>query len=256
MFRSIHSQRDAEEHEQLLDRRGYARPAITMPGHRAGEHPANYGRKLPAEVLTAAEVGRLINACPRRGPGGIRNRALIVVLWRGGLRSAEALALELRDVDEQAGTLTVRHGKGNRRRVVGLDPPAFAVLEQWLSVRRRIGVPRGAPVFCTITAGNLGRPLGAAYWRQAITKLGHKAGIEKRVHSHGLRHTHAVELMRERVPLLVISRQLGHSSLAITQQYLDHLEPGEVVAAMQSRAWPLSTAAAHRSPEPPSASHP
>jgi site-specific recombinase XerD len=140
------------------------------------------------------------------------------VLWRGGLRSAEALDLELRDIDQAAGTVTVRHGKGNRRRVVGLDPEAFAVLEQWLTVRASLGVPRGAPVFCTITRGNMGRRLGAAYWREAIKKLGVRAGIEKRVHSHGLRHTHAVELMREGVPLLVISRQLGHSSLEITQQ--------------------------------------
>jgi site-specific recombinase XerD len=239
MFRSIHWQREADQHEVLLDRRGHVRPAVTLPGYRAGEHPPNYGLKLPAEILTAAEVGRLMDACARRTPGGVRNRALIVVLWRGGLRTAEALDLELRDVDPDAGTLTVRHGKGNRRRIVGLDPPAFAVLEQWLRVRRELGVPRGAPVFCTITSTNLGRPLGGSYWRQAIKRLGAQAGIEKRVHSHGLRHTHAVELMREGVPLLVISRQLGHSSLQITQQYLDHLEPGEVVAAMQHREWPL-----------------
>jgi integrase len=238
MFRSIHWQREAAQHEVLYDRRGHVRPTVTLPGYRAGEHPPNYGLKYPAEILTPAEVARLMNACARRGPSGIRNRALIVVLWRGGLRSGEALGLELRDVDEHAGTLTVRHGKGNRRRVVGLDPPAFAVLDRWLNVRREIGVPRGAPVFCTITTGNLGRPLGAAYWREAIKKLGVKAGIEKRVHSHGLRHTHAVELMREGVPGLIISRQLGHSSLAITQHYMDHLEPGEVVEIMRARQWP------------------
>jgi integrase len=239
MFRSIHWPSDAGQHEVLLDRRGHPRPAVTLPGYRAGEHPANYGLKLPAEVLTAAEVGRLMAACARRGAGGLRNRALICVLWRGGLRAAEAIALELRDIDREAGTLTIRHGKGNSRRVVGLDPPAFAVLEQWLELRRKLGVPRGAVVFCTITAGNLGRPFGAAHWRETIKRLGVKAGIEKRVHSHGLRHTHAVELMREGVPLLVISRQLGHSNLAITQRYLDHLEPGEVVAAIQARDWPL-----------------
>jgi integrase len=223
----------------LYDRRGYPRPAITLPGHKAGEHPPNYGLTFPAEVLTPGEISRLIDACPRRGPGGLRNRALIVVLWRGGLRCAEALDLELRDVDRDVGTLTIRHGKGNRRRVIGLDPPAFAVLERWLETRGRLGVPAGSKVFCTITTGNLGRPMHGSYWRKAIKRLGVKAGIEKRVHSHGLRHTHAVELMRERVPLLVIQRQLGHSSIAITQKYLDHLEPGEVVAAMQARAWPL-----------------
>lgn len=237
MFRSTRWAGPPVQPQAVLDRRGQVRPAVTLPGYRRGEHPPNYGLKLPAEVLTRAEVERLLDACPRRGPAGRRNRAIIVVLWRGGLRMAEALALELRDVDAAAGTLTIRHGKGNRRRVVGLDPTAFAVLEQWLTVRTKLGVPRGAPVFCTITTGNLGRPLGHAYWREAIKRLGEKAGIEKRVHSHGLRHTHAVELMREHVPLLVISRQLGHSSIAITQRYLDHLEPGEVVETMQAREW-------------------
>jgi integrase len=240
MLQTIRRRREAPRpNDVLYDRRGYPRPAITLPGHKAGERPPNYGLKFPAEILTPGEISRLIDACPRRGPGGLRNRALIVVLWRGGMRCAEALDLELRDVDRDNGTLTIRHGKGNRRRVVGLDPPAFAVLERWLELRARLGVKAGAKVFCTITEGNLGRPMHASYWRQTIKKLGVKAGIEKRVHSHGLRHTHAVELMRERVPLLVIQRQLGHSSLAITQQYLDHLEPGEVVAAMQSREWPL-----------------
>ena len=239
MFRSIHWPSNAGSREVLLDRRGHERPAVTLPGYRRGQHPPNYGLKLPAEVLTRAEVEALLDACPHRGPAGRRNRALIVVLWRGGLRMGEALALELRDVDKAAGTVTIRHGKGNRRRVVGLDPTAFAVLEQWLEVRSKLRPPPGAPIFCTITHGNLGRPLGHAYWREAIKRLGKKAGIEKRVHSHGLRHTHAVELMREGVSLLVISRQLGHSSIAITQRYLDHLEPGEVVATMQARTWEL-----------------
>ncbi len=211
---------------------------MTLPGYRAGQKPPNYGRTFPAEILTPAEIGRLLAACGR-GPAGLRARALIVVMWRGGLRCQEALDLELRDVDREAGTLTVRHGKGNKRRVVGLDPQAFAVLEQWLANRQALLVPRGSRVFCTITQPGAGRPLGAAYWREAIKRLGQRAGIEKRVHCHGLRHTHAVELMREHTNVLTISRQLGHSNIAITQRYLDHLEPGEVVEVMQQREWPV-----------------
>jgi len=231
---------DAVRHEDLeiVDRRGRRRPAVTLPGHNAGQHPPNYGRTFPAEILSAGEIRRLIAACGR-GAGGLRNRALIVVLWRGGLRCQEALDLELRDVDRDAGTLTIRHGKGNRRRVIGLDAPAFAVLEQWLACRAGLGVPRGSAVFCTITHPNIGRPLSGSYWREAIKRLGARAGIEKRVHSHGLRHTLAVEMMREGIPLLVIQRQLGHSSLQITERYVNHLEPGELVAAMQARSWPL-----------------
>lgn len=240
MHVSIRRRNDAARQDDpvVLDRRGYRRPPVTLPGHNAGQHPPNYGRTFPAEVLSAAEIRRLIAACGR-GRGGMRNRALIVVLWRGGLRCQEALDLELRDVDRDAGTVTIRHGKGNRRRVVGLDPPAFAVLEQWLEHRTGLGVPRGSKVFCTITRPNVGDPMSGSYWREAIKRLGVRAGIEKRVHSHGLRHTLAVELMREGVPLLVIQRQLGHSSLQITERYVNHLEPGELIDVMRARTWPL-----------------
>jgi integrase len=227
-----------QDDEVTLDRRGHVRPAVTLPGHNAGQKPPNYGRRFPPEVLTAREIQRLIAACGR-GPAGLRNRALIVVMWRSGLRCQEALDLELRDIDRNECTVAVRHGKGNRRRVVGMDPSAFAVVVQWLETRTELGVPRGSKVFCTITRPGVGRPLPPSYWREAIKRLGMKAGIEKRVHSHGLRHTLAAELMREGVPILHISRQLGHSNLAITQRYVDHLEPGEVIAIMKARAWPL-----------------
>jgi len=71
----------------------------------------------------------------------VRNRALIAVLWRSGLRVGEALALELRDVDLAAGTLRVRHGKGDRSRTVGLDEHSAAQLARWIDRRRRCVSP-------------------------------------------------------------------------------------------------------------------
>ena len=71
------------------------------------------------------------------------------------------------------------------------------------------------------------------------------AGITKRVHPHGLRHAHATELAAENVPINVISRQLGHSSSAITAKYLDHIDPKQVVETMQKRRW-LGPRPAHR----------
>lgn len=243
MHVSIRRRVDAgRQNEVILDKRGHVRPAVTLPGHNAGQHPPNHGKTYPAEVLTAAEINQLLAACGR-GAGGLRNRALIVVLWRGGLRCQEALDLELRDLDRDGGKITIRHGKGNKRRVVGLDPSAFAVLEQWLTARSELGVPRGSTVFCTITRPNVGGRMSGSYWREAIKRLGVRAGIEKRVHSHGLRHTHAAELMRERTPMVMIQRQLGHTNMAITARYVEHLEPGEVIALMQAREWPLHDAA-------------
>jgi integrase len=214
---------------------GRRRSYVTLPGYRAGMRPANYGQRYPAEVLTREELDRLLAVCSRRGPVGIRNRALIVVMWRSGLRIAEALALHRKDVNLEAGTITVLHGKGDRARTVGIDPQAGEVIQRWIDKRRAIGVSVAAPLFCTVSGPTKGRKLLDSYVREALKALGVKAGIEKRVHPHGLRHTHAAELAREGVPVHVIRKQLGHSSLATTERYIDHLTPLEVIRAIQQR---------------------
>jgi integrase/recombinase XerD len=78
-------------------------------------------RTLPAEVYSEDEVQRLVKACSQ-GKTGVRNRALITVLYRAGLRISEALDLLPKDLDPDAGTVRVLHGKGNKARTVGMDP--------------------------------------------------------------------------------------------------------------------------------------
>jgi site-specific recombinase XerD len=197
--------------------------------------PANKDRRLPAELLSPDEVRALLRACSSRAPTGIRNRALIAVLYRGGLRISEALALLPKDIDPTQGTLTVLHGKGDRRRTVGMDPAAFALLERWVDRRRALGLSGRRPVFCTLA----GEPLDSSYVRRLLPRLAAKAGVEKRVHPHGLRHAHAAELAAEGVPVNVVQQQLGHGSLATTDRYLRHIAPRERVAAMRAREWVL-----------------
>lgn len=192
------------------------------------------GRRLPAEVLTPVEIGKLIEACSRKSATGIRNRSLIVVLWRTGLRISEALALMPKDVDRAQGILHILRGKGDRQRSVALDPLAFGVLDRWLECRARLRIPSQCPVFCTLQKG----PLQSAYVRALLPRLAREAGVEKRVHAHALRHTHACELMRERIPINLIQRQLGHANLAVTSRYLAHVSPPELVEAIQKRTWP------------------
>ncbi|MGI8749969.1 MAG: tyrosine-type recombinase/integrase [Thermoleophilaceae bacterium] len=206
-------------------------PAIAR-GYLAGRRPANAGQTYPVEVLTAREVSGLLNACSKRAPTGLRNRALIVVLYRGGLRLAEALDLMPKDIDEAAGAVTVLRGKGKKRRVTGLDPTAFAVLERWLAERRRRGLAR-KPIFCTLD----GQKLDTSYVRRLLPRLAVQAGIEKRVHAHGLRHTHAFELAAEGIPPHLIQAQLGHDSLATTDRYLRHVAPRELLNTMRARVW-------------------
>lgn len=211
------------------------RSPVTLPGHQAGISPAHAGHTLPPEVLTPEEARALLRVPSPRAPTGIRNRALLAVLYRGGLRISEALALERRDLNSAACTLTVRQGKGDRHRTIGMDPADFGLVARWLDERKRIGLSRPSVAFCTLD----GRPLQASYVRALIPRLARKAGIEKRVHPHGLRHTCAAELAVEGVPVPLIQQQLGHASLHTTTVYLRHIAPVELVEKMRARSWEL-----------------
>ena len=193
--------------------------------------PPNKGRKLPPELLTADDVRALLAACSATAPTGLRNRALLVVLYRAGLRLDEALSLAPVGVDAGAGILQVGHrGAG---RAAGIDPGALAIVEEWLKVRAGLGLGEDAPLFCTLSGG----PLHPAYVRQLLPRLAAKAGIGKRVHAQGLRHTHAAELAAEGLPVEVIRAQLGHESLASTDRYLRRIPPKDRIGALQRRQW-------------------
>jgi predicted ArsR family transcriptional regulator len=218
---------------------GRPRSPVTLAEYRRGRAPANKGRRYPAEILTPSEVHALLDAFPR-GPAGTRSRAAVVLLWRSGLRVAEALALRPQDVDLERGAITVLHGKGDERRVVGIDAQAVGYLREWLEVRERIGVPAGALLFCTVSddRGGPGRPFRASALRNQLKRYARKAGIEKRCHPHGLRHTHAAELANESIPVHVIQAQLGHKHLGQTAHYIAHLAPRQVLDAIAERRWP------------------
>lgn len=190
--------------------------------------------KRPPETLTEDNVRALLSHCGR-GPTGLRNRALITVMWRGGLRVSEALALMPRDVSD--GVLHVRHGKGDRSRLVALHPDAAAVLERWLERRDKLGVNGHHAVFCTIAQGaqrRRGDALDSSYVRHLLKRLGAKAHIAQRVHAHGLRHTHARELVLAGVPLVDIRDQLGHSNASTTDVYLRRIAPVDRVERIRS----------------------
>ena len=109
------------------------------------------------------------------------------------------------------------------------SPIAYVVLVVFL------GFNGYMPLFCTLQ----GKPLKSSYVRTLLPRLADKADIEKRVHPHGLRHTHAYELMTEGVPVPIIQQQLGHTSLATTDRYVSHLAPVDLISHMQQRDWSL-----------------
>jgi len=166
-------------------------------------------------------------------PADLRNRALIAILFRAGLRITEALALRPIDLDPRNGAIRILHAKGGRSRTVGMDAVGFEILDRWLQARTSLPVGDGDALFCLVN----GKPMASCYVRVFLPRIAKKAGILRRVHAHGFRHTHAAELRGEGVDIGVISKQLGHRSIATTARYLDHIAPWDVVKAMRRRAW-------------------
>jgi len=200
-------------------------------GNRTGHH--NKGKKFPAEPLTREEVIRLMGQCSRRAPTGVRDRALICLLWRGQLRISEALALKVADFNPSDCTIRVLKGKGKKARVAVVDQQAADVLTAWLERRKKLALNGHRPLFCTLA----GKAVSAPAVRQMLYRRAGKAGIEKRVHPHGLRHTGASELAAEGIALLDIQHQLGHSSAATTNAYLHQLNPVARAARLRARTW-------------------
>jgi site-specific recombinase XerD len=188
----------------------------------------------PAEPLAPEEVRALLAACSDT-LSGIRDHALLVTLWRAGLRIGEALSLRCSDVNFDQGTIRVLHTKTRQARTVGIDGQALDVIRAWMDARSAAGITSG-PLFCRLK-GQPGASLSARHVGQQLVKLAARAGVNHRVHPHGLRHTMAVELVREGQPVTKISRQLGHSNIATTSIYLDHLYPAEVVEMGRARTW-------------------
>jgi site-specific recombinase XerD len=198
--------------------------------------PVRKDKTYPAEPLTPEEVAAIISGCSRRAPTGIRNRALLTLLYRSGLRVGEVLRLRPGDVNLEQHSLRIldprpegRDTKSGAAQTRGFHPSADDALARWLDTRRALGF-RNGPLFCTLDGGHVSDD----YVRGLMRRLAKRAGIDKRVHPHGLRHTFAVELEAAGTPMTTISKLLGHSSIAVTARYLDHLTNHQAVAALGS----------------------
>lgn len=206
-------------------------------GPPKGQASPNKGRRFPPEPLSPDEVAAILAQCSAASMTGVRNRALLTLLYRSGLRVSEAVGdgrrdippLRLSDVSLAAHSIRVLHGKGDKATTRGFHPSATDALARWIDRRKTLRA-RGGPLFCTLDGG----PLHAQYVRLMLKRLADQAGVDKRVHPHGLRHTFAVELRVAGVDVAVISKLLGHSSIAVTTRYLDHLTNDRAIAALEA----------------------
>lgn len=187
------------------------------------------------ELLTPDEATALVHASSGRAPTGLRNRALVAVMYRSGLRPGEALALRPGDVDLEAGAVTVPPRKGGRRRVTGIDATTRDLIRDWAARRSERGIGDEAPLFCTLA----GETIKAAYVRELLPRLARRAQIRKRVHPLALRYANAAELAEEGMPASMIDRHLGVAPTGAARRYRRPVRDDDVAAAVAARPWTL-----------------
>jgi len=186
------------------------------------------GRKIP-EILEADEQAALLRQPNPRYPTGERNRLVLRLMMDTGLRLAEACALRWRDIDLTTGKLMVRQGKGAKDRTLWVSESDLKILRSWRERQARDVAGSPDHVFTTIA----GSPISGRYVQQMVKRYAAKAGIEKNVHPHTLRHTFATDLYRETTNIRLTQKALGHANLSTTQIYT-HVVDEELEGALKS----------------------
>jgi site-specific recombinase XerD len=174
--------------------------AARVPDARLGPRR---GRRLP-DAPQRADVDKELASLEGAGPLALRNRALVELVYSAGLRSAEAVGLDLVDVDFEQELIHVRHGKGGKDRVVPLGEEAAHWVARYLRDARP-ELARGANDALFISA--TGKRLDTSTLRRLVP------------HPHRLRHAFATHLLEGGADLRTIQELLGHSSLSTTQIY-------------------------------------
>jgi len=182
------------------------------------------GRALP-KVLSLEEVDRLLEAPPADNPLGLRDRAMLGVLYACGLRVSELIALRVQDLDLSKGFLTAT-GKGRKQRLVPMGRQAIERVEAFLefgrptlAANRAINTKPNSPIFLT----RLGRAMTRQGFWKRLRVIAKKAAIEKDISPHQLRHSFASHLLANGADLRAIQAMLGHADISTTQIYT-HVE--------------------------------
>jgi site-specific recombinase XerD len=199
---------------------GHLEPAQNPMAHFPKLKPP--ARKLP-RALTPDEMETLLAAPPDDTVIGLRDRAMLWLLYGTGIRASECAGLRLEDVDLAEKTVRVE-GKGGHERVVPLNTPVVAALAAYRLVRG--DAPKSDSFF--LTRGKKAMTRGVVYER--VRRHGRRARIEKRVTPHKLRHSFATHLVQKGVGIVTIRDLLGHRLITSTQIYL-HVTAQDMRAA-------------------------
>ena len=209
------------QHQRLVHLKGFYAWLVRerhLPYSPASElELPKYSRRLPTESLTVEEMERVLRVPDIETPLGIRDRAMLETFYSTGMRRMELIGLDLWDLDQERGWVTIRSGKGAKDRVIPIGARALAWVVRYLEDAR----PR-----LVLEPGEVGLFLSTTGTRFAAEGLSHQvramldeAGIEKRGSCHLLRHTMATQMLENGADVRYIQEMLGHASLVTTQLY-------------------------------------
>jgi site-specific recombinase XerD len=199
------------------------------------------GRPLPRNILSQEEVVELLRNMKARDPVGIRNRAIVEVLYACGMRTSELCSLRVGDVDLREQTATIVHGKGDKARIVPIGQYASHFVEQYLAKgrQRMLGGRKEDPGFLFLS--QRGNPFDRSSLNKCVLHAVARFLPERKpLSAYCFRHGVASHLLANEVDVTYIAKLLGHESLRTTQRYL-RLEIGDL-KRMHSRYHPREQA--------------
>jgi integrase/recombinase XerC len=189
-------------------------------------------KKLPS-ILDPDQIAQLVTLRDT-SPLGMRDRAMLELVYSAGLRVSELTALDIQSIEWSQGTVRVR-GKGGKEREAMIGQKAIQALEEWMSVRRELCKTADNQA---LFLNRQGERLSARSVQLRFDRRAKEQGLDRRVHPHMLRHSFATHLLESSGDLRAVQELLGHSSLATTQVYthLDFQHLAKVYDAAHPRA--------------------
>ena len=179
----------------------------------------NRGRHLP-EVLSLEEIDAMIQAIPSEKDESLRNEAIIEMLYGSGLRVSELIDLRISRINFDEGYMLVE-GKGSKERLVPVSDRALSLSMQWMEQRSRLKIKPGA--YDILFLNRRGAPLSRVMVFYIVRDLAERAGIQRKISPHTLRHSFATHLLEGGANLRSIQEMLGHESVTTTEIYV-HLD--------------------------------
>ncbi len=219
----------------LLNAAGRRRSPATLPGYLAGRPPRNKGLRYPPDPPTVEEIVAVMRQAGD-GVHGARLRALIVLLGRAALRINEALTLTEHDLGPGAGSVLVRHGKGGRRREVGMDPVGLGPAPALAGAPHTMPV---GPLLCVIEGATRGRPWASDAARAQLRRVASKAGVRRRFAPTSCATPTPSSSPTRACRSTSSQRQLGHTNLGVTSIYLQGIDNARIIAAVHPRKSPM-----------------